>query len=101
MIHTSEGKFIDIAFGRQSFPIGKLEIFSHTTYDQLHALIRPLLDDYLKTVDESQIEQYRDFKIIDPKGKGVNTAEELKVRAMLCVFVIDYGDSGLMCMIVV
>lgn len=83
VVHSAEGKYIEIAFGRESFPIGKLEIFSHTTYDQLRELIKPLLEVYLRTVDQHDLDHYRNFKVIDPKGKGVDTEEDLKVRIMI------------------
>jgi hypothetical protein len=79
-MNSTEGKLIDIAFGREAFILGSVQIFAHTTYETLREIVKPLVKEHAATVDGDRSEEFLNFKISDPRGKILETEQEMKVR---------------------
>lgn len=94
MQNTVDSKFIDIAFGREAFILGNVQIFSHTTYDALRALVEPLVMEHATTVDSTKLDEFIQFKISDPNGKIVETELDLKVGPR-CVDMYEINFNGI------
>jgi Leucine-rich repeat (LRR) protein len=85
--NTSTGVWIDIAFGREAFVLGKVEIYGHTTYETLREIVRPLVHEHAQTVDNDRIDEFMTFMIIDPNGQCVEKESDFKVTLVTSIVV--------------
>eukprot|EP01034_Spumella_vulgaris_P024875 gene24875-31264_t len=80
-INSSDPQLVDVCYGRiGSLLLGVIQVTSSSTYNDAHKLIKPLVVDHVKNVEEGRIvDLVENYTLFDPFG-GVVTGSDMVVR---------------------
>ena len=83
LANTSEARELHVAYGRAPLLIGAIHITSLTTYAEAHALVRPLVKEYVQTIAPTNPTVHEtlvsNYALMDAQGRTL-APDEMRVR---------------------
>ena len=78
-------RILSVGYGYDSEVIGQVAVTHQTTYEEVHALVRPLIQQYLANNNQERVQELLDnYSMMDSSGAVVD-AVDAKVSMCVCV----------------